>query len=474
MAVRFRPLVGGLIVIALALTVPGSATATPVPLAQVGSAGSAAGELSHPQDVAIDGSGNVYVADINNHRIDVFRGDGKFIRAFGFGVDTGAAAFQTCTTASTCQAGIPGGAAGQLDAPRGIALDGAGNIYVAEQNNHRISVFDATGTFKHAFGRGVDTGAASFEVCTAASVCQAGSQGPGAGELNTPVGLTVAAGSLFVSDQGNHRISVFGTAGPSFTRAFGWGVDTGAAAFQTCTMASVCQAGISGGGAGQLMNPQYLALDTTGSLYVSEQGNHRISVFDTAGPSFLRAFGRGVDTGATAFEVCTAASSCQAGTQGGGAGELSFPRGVAIDGAGGLYVVEGGNSRISLFDTAGPSFTQAFGWGVDTGAAAFQLCTIASTCQTGTAGSGTGQLAQPLGVAIDCHGAAWVADDGNDRLQRFGEPGTASCFVPASTPVPPAPSASATGRRAAALKKCKRKKASARKKCKKRAKGLPV
>lgn len=472
--------------IALVLIPCGSAAATPVPLAQTGSAGSDAGELNIPQDVAIDDAGNMHVADINNGRIAVFSGDGAFVRAFGWGVDTGAEQFEVCTAASACQAGIGGGGAGQLDAPRGVALDGAGNLYVAEQNSHRVSVFDTAGpSFLRAFGRGVDTGAAAFQVCTAASTCQAGTQGGGAGELGFPVGLTAAGGELFVSDQANQRISVFGGAGSSFSRAFGWGVDTGAAAFESCTTASACQAGLQGGGGGQLAFPQYLAIDESGSLHVAEQGNHRVSVFDPAVPSFLRAFGWGVDTGAAAFQVCTAASTCQAGVQGGGAGQFAFARGVAPDAAGGLYVSES-NQRISRFDLAGPSFTHAFGWGVDTPADdSFELCTTASGCEAGVSGNGVGQLSGPLGLDLDCRGAIWVADGGNSRLQRFGEPGTPPCFSP------PGP----TGRRAAALRKCNKQYAKKlnrlraknqltkraardltkkRKRCKRKARKLPV
>src|SRR5262245_8073530 len=90
---------GWLAVAAFALIPCGSAAAdsNPTPLAQVGSLGSGASQFNAPQDVAIDGAGNIYVADINNDRIDVFSGDGAFVRAFGWGVDTGAAAFEVCT-----------------------------------------------------------------------------------------------------------------------------------------------------------------------------------------------------------------------------------------------------------------------------------------------------------------------------------------------------------------------------------------
>src|SRR5262245_42101544 len=337
---------GCLAVVALMSVFCGSAAAAPTPLAQVGSSGTGAGQMTSPQDVAIDGDGNIYVADINLNRIDVFRGDGAFVRAFGRGVDTGASAFEVCTTATGCQAGNGGGGAGDLGAPRGVALDESGNLYVAEQNNNRISVFATDGpSFTRAFGRGVDTGANAFQVCTAASACEAGLGNGAAGDVNVPVGLTVGGGELIVADQANDRISVFNIAGPSFARAFGWGVDTGAASFQTCTTASTCQAGIDGGGAGQLSNPQYVAVEGT-SLYASEQGNHRVSIFNPAG-SFTKAFGFGVDTGANTFQTCTTGTTCQSGLQGSAAGQFAFTRGVALDGAGGLYVAEGSNQRIS-------------------------------------------------------------------------------------------------------------------------------
>jgi len=198
----------------------------------------------------------------------------------------------------------------------------------------------------------------------------------------------------------------------------------------------LAQVGSSGSGAGQLGGPLGVALDGAGNLYVAEQDNDRISVFAADG-TFTRAFGFGVDTGAATFEVCTTASTCQAGIAGGGAGQLSNPEGVALDGAGNLYVDDTFNHRISVFATAGPSFTRAFGFGVDTGAAAFEVCTTASTCQMGSSGGGAGQLNTPTGVATDCRGAVWAADTNNGRLQRFGEPGTALPPCPAEPPAAP-------------------------------------
>ena len=419
----------------------------------------------------------MYVADSGSSRISEFAADGSFIRAFGWGVDTGAAAFQVCTTASTCQPGSSGGGAGELAGPAGLAIDSSGNLYVAEGGNSRISVFNTAGpSFTRAFGWGVDTGSPQFETCTTASTCESGRFGDGAGQLSLPFGIALdGAGGLYVAEQLNNRISVFDTAGPSFTRAFGWDVD-GGVGFETCTTASTCQIGNSGGGAGQLDTPFGVALDGVGSLYVGDAFNNRISVFNTAGPSFTRAFGFGVDTGGPVFETCTTASICQAGSAGGDAGQLNAPSGVALNG-GSLYVAEQGNNRISVFDTAGPSLTRAFGWGVATGAGAFETCTTNSACMAGTSGSGTGELNGPELVATDCRGAVWVADSSNDRVQRFGEPNTP---LPPCVSTPPAgggstsPAAGPTGRRAAALKKCKKKHGKARAKCKKKANLLPV
>jgi DNA-binding beta-propeller fold protein YncE len=422
-----------------ALGIPAAAAGAPVPLAQIGSGGTGAGKLTVPRGVAIDGSGNLIVADSQNHRISVFRASGAFIRAFGFGVNTGAAAFEVCSKASTCQAGIAGAGAGQLDEPRGIALDGSGNLYVGETFYSRISVFNVSNptapSFIRAFGFGVDTGAPALEVCTAASGCQGGINGGEAGQLSNPYAVALdGSGKLYVSSSA--RINVFSTAG-AFIHAFGWDVIPGGfAGFEVCTAVTTCNdtppgGGDAGGGAGQFAQARGLAFDGSGNLYVTDFGIYRISVFNPAVPSFTRAFGWDVIPGGFAgFEVCTTATTCKLGGQGGGAGQLSGPLGAVPDGSGFLHIAEAFNHRISVFSGAGtaPSFTRAYGFGVSTGAGAFEVCPDAGGCQTGIqGGTGPGQLSGPFGVALDCRGALWVGDSGNSRLQRFGEPGTPPC-----------------------------------------------
>jgi NHL repeat len=123
-----------------------------------GNPGSAAGKCEDPRGVATDfETGRLYVADAGNNRIDVFESDGTFVMAFGWGVDTGANALQSCTTASKCQAGIPGTGAGQFDSPTWIAVDNDPSslsqhaVYVGTDSS-RVQKFDPAGNFISAFG----------------------------------------------------------------------------------------------------------------------------------------------------------------------------------------------------------------------------------------------------------------------------------------------------------------------------------
>ena len=242
---------------------------------QVGAPGAGAGELDDPTDVATDSSGDVYVADSGNQRIDEFSAGGSFIRAYGWGVVDGASKFETCT--STCQAGIPGGGAGQLYAPEGVATDSSGDVYVADLSNERIDEFSAAGKFIEAYGWGVVDGASKFETCT--STCQAGIAGVGAGQLDLsyPEGLaTDSSGDVYVADSANGRIDEFSAAG-AFIEAYGWGVGDGASKFETCT--STCRVGLSTGGAGAFNFPHGVATDSSGDVYVADSADERIEEF---------------------------------------------------------------------------------------------------------------------------------------------------------------------------------------------------
>jgi tripartite motif-containing protein 71 len=246
---------------------------------QAGIYGSGAGQFADPVGVATDSSGDVYVADRENERIDEFSSSGSFIEAFGWGVANGMSQPETCT--STCQRGLEGRGAGQLYAPKGVAIDPSGHVYVADSGNERIDEFSAAGSFIQAYGWGVANGMNQPETCTSTSTCQAGLPGAGAGQFEDPTGVAIdSSGDVYVSDYGNARIDEFSTAG-AFIEAFGWGVNDGMNHFEMCT--TTCQDGIDGEGAGQIYSPEGVATDSSGDVYLADSSQSRIDEYGAGG-----------------------------------------------------------------------------------------------------------------------------------------------------------------------------------------------
>jgi DNA-binding beta-propeller fold protein YncE len=139
--------------------------------------------------------------------------------------------------------------------------------------------------------------------------------------------VVVSGGEVFVADQYNQRIDVFDTAG-AFKRAFGKNVNAdGSAGANPDVCTTQCQTGTGGGASSQLNNPFWVSV-SGGEVFVADQGNQRISVFDTAG-AFKRAFGKNVNADGSAGanpNVCT--TQCKTGTDGGASSQLEYPLGV--------------------------------------------------------------------------------------------------------------------------------------------------
>jgi sugar lactone lactonase YvrE len=343
-----RGLAAGLATLFASLLLAAPAPAAFDFLTKWGSNGTADGQFNSPQGVATDAAGNVYVADVVNHRIQKFSSDGNFLTKWGsFGTGDG-----------------------QFNRPVGVATDPAGNVYVADSFNARIQKFTSDGTF----------------------LTKWGSLGPGEGQFDDPVGVaTDAAGNVYVADDdNNHRIQKFAADG-TFLRMYGWGVDTGASGFETCT--SGCEAGTPGSGDGQFSSPQDVATDPAGNVYVADTFNHRIQKFDSDNV-FLTKWG----------------------SFGTGAGQFSQPFGVATDPAGNVYVADSINHRIQRFSSEG-TFELSFG----------------------SSGTGDGQFNLPNAVAADCRGNVYVADAGNHRIQKFGDPTDPPPPCPSSLPPEPEP-----------------------------------
>jgi YD repeat-containing protein len=196
---------------------------------KAGISGAAAGQLAKPDGLTIDSSGNVWVADYANDRVDEFNEKGEFIAAFGFGVSNGEAKLQTCTT--TCKAGASGSGNGQFNGPTDLVFSG-GNLYVVDQNNDRVQEFNTSREY----------------------VTQFGTKGNGNVQFSYPGAIAADShGNLYVVDGGNNRIQEL-TASGTFLTAFG----------------SV------GSGNGQFSSPEGVAIGSVGDVYVADAGNHRM------------------------------------------------------------------------------------------------------------------------------------------------------------------------------------------------------
>ncbi len=274
------------------------------------------------------------------------------------------------------QWGNGGEAESQFLNPRGVGVDAAGNVYVADSGNHRVQKFSADGVFKRMWGFDV-AGGGQAEICTGG--CQAPAATSGVlGGFSSPFGIAVSSNNVYVADDGNNRIQRFSLDG---TSPLAWG--------------SI------GPGAGHFNGAPGVAVDGSGNVYVADEFNRRVQKFDANG-NFLRMWGWDVDSQApgTGFEICTVAANCKQGISGTADGQFIQPEDLATDGAGTVYVVEGGEAGgpIQRFDLNGNFLGR---WAGD------------------PEGTGDGQFNQPRGIGVAGSGAVLVADQNNRRIQRF-------------------------------------------------------
>lgn len=258
-----------------------------------------------------DASGDVYVADTGNNRIQKFDEDGNFIRAWGFDVNSpvaapGSASFEICVVKASCRTGDStaiGGVnpGGQLSSPSGVAVNQAnGHVYVSDVSFNRVQEFTSTGVFVRSFGQDVvNGGGTGFEVCSVAADCKAGVTTGATGGVLQSIGYPAVApigspneGNVLVPNAGKLRVEEF-TAEGAFVRAFGWDVVSSGPGndttppinqFEVCngSAGDVCKEGVAGSGAGQFVSgtPGRVAEDTAGAIYTVEKtANFRVQKF---------------------------------------------------------------------------------------------------------------------------------------------------------------------------------------------------
>jgi sugar lactone lactonase YvrE len=394
--------------------------------------------MTGPGGLAIGPDGSAYVADSGNNRIDVFSAGGTFVRTIG---KEPTSVEGECHKDAGCEENTA--LAGVLKAPKDLAIDSAGNVFVANTGLNRIEVFSSDGTFVRAFGKEVDP--AGGDVCTAATECQKGASSGSDGALSSPAGIGIdSAGALYVADTGNYRIDVFSPEG-TYIRSNGNEIKASSSDSE-CKPPLSCPKETEARKAGAMKLPSDVAVDAKGQVAVADPGNRRIDVFASDG-TFVRAFGKNVSANILCSvsgdcNTCTEATGCNAGAESSAAGGLVSPSAIAVGNSGSLYVADASNHRINEFSFDG-TFVRAFGAGVIDGALAFQVCTVATDCKAGIPGTIPGAVSRPSGTAMDCRGAVYAVEAYTEeregltlaRVERFGESETAP--PPCSAPPPP-------------------------------------
>ena len=256
----------------------------------------------------------------------------------------------------------------ELNYPSGVDVDSAGNLYIADTSNNRIRKVDVnTGTITTVAGNGSQGYAGDGGAATSA-------------ELNQPGGVRVdSAGNLFIADTANHvvRKVVAGTG-------------------TIITVAGTGTKGYSGDGgpatSAELHYPDGVDVDSAGNLFIADTNNHRIR-----------------EVAASTGAITTVAGDGTPGYSGDGgpaiSAELYSPYVVWLDGANDLYIADTNNHAIRKVDSGTGLISTVAGIGI--------------AGYSGDGGAATNaELNLPFGVALDGPGNMYIADFGNDRIRK--------------------------------------------------------
>jgi len=318
-------------------------------------------ELNLPVAVAVDASGNVYIADagidmnaifeVSNGVIATFAGNGTN----GYFGDNG-----------------PAASAG-LFAPSGVAVDSVGNVYIAESGPINVIRKVSNGVIATIAGNGTSGYSGDGGAATSA-------------ELSGPMGMAAGAGKVYIADSANNAIRM--VSGANISTVAGNGTPSYQGDGGPATSATV-------------NNPEGVALDSANNLYIADTSNSAIRKVT-------------VSTGIITTVAGTITSGFS-GDDGPAIGaELDDPDGVAVDAAGNIYIADRFNSRIRMVLTSGIIVTVAGRTG--------------QPALVGDGGPATSALLFfPTGVVLDGSGNVYVTDNQNDAIRKL-------------TPVPSAPS----------------------------------
>jgi sugar lactone lactonase YvrE len=314
-------------------------------------------ELHGDNAVAVDGAGNMYIADYYNNRIRKVTASTGVISTV---VGNGTAGFSGDGGAAT---------SAEINGPGDVAVDSAGNIYISDLNNNRIrKVTVSTGIISTVAGNGVKGFTGDGGAATSAEI------GPNGVYVDT-------AGNLYMADEFSNRVR-------KVTASTGI----------ISTVAGNGTAGFTGDGgaatSAELNVPDGVLVDGSGNIYISDHNNERIRKVT-----------------ASTGKISTIAGNGTAGYSGDGgaatSAELNGPGGLALDGAGNLYIGDFGNNRVRKVTASTGGISTAAGNGV--------------AGYSGDGGSpANAEMNGPSGIAMDKTGNLYIADFGNERIRLIG------------------------------------------------------
>ena len=292
--------------------------------------------------VAVDAAGNVFVADVPDNLVLRISANGTLNIVAGTGIPIFSGDGGPASNAS-------------LSAPQGVAVDSAGNLYIADYGNNRIRKV-SNGTITTVAGNGSRGFSGDGGPATSAS-------------LNNPAGVAVdSAGNLYIADQFNQRIRM--VSGGTITTVAGNGMD-----------------GFSGDGgpssSASLNYPQAVAVDLAGDFYIADTNNGLIRKVSKGTITTVAGGGNSLGDGGPAISAL-----------------LERPSGIAVDSSGNLYIADTSDYRVRKVSAG-------------------TITTVAGNGTNGFSGDGgpatRASLAQPLGVAVDSAGNLYIADSSNSN-----------------------------------------------------------
>ena len=309
-------------------------------------------KLDSPDGVAVDGQGNAYIADLRNGRVRKVSRDGTITTFAGTG-----------TWGSSGDGGLATSA--QLNGPEGVAVDGQGNVYIADRENYRVRKVTPGGTITTFAGGGKPGFLGDGGLATLAT-------------LRRPSGVAVdGQGNVYIADRDNSRVRKVSPGGT------------------ITTFAGTDKEGFAGDGgpanSALLYRPDGVAVDGSGNVYIADTFNNRVRKVSPGGTISTFA-GTGACSAAGDGGLATAARVCQ-------------PRGVAVDRQGNVYIADTNSSRVRKVSPGG---------------------TITTFAGTGSCGSGIGnggpataaELCGPSGVAVDAQGNVYIVETIRSRVRK--------------------------------------------------------